>query len=240
MPYNPRDKWFLKAKEENFAARSVYKLDSIDRRFKILKPGMKVLDLGAAPGSWSQYASRMIGETGRIVGVDLKAVEVDLPNAVFLIADVRAVDMGALMLKAGVTPPFDVVLSDMAPMTTGIKLQDQERSYELCVAALATADRFLKTGGVFIAKLFNSQETDVFRGELRTRFKRVEMVKPPATRTDSRERFFVALGFTGGSKAKRARRATAPVTAAAPADGAANAPAAVAGDTQTVADADGV
>jgi len=212
MAYNPRDKWFLKAKEENFAARSVYKLEEIDRRYKILKPGMKVLDLGAAPGSWSQYASRVIGEKGRIVGVDLNPVEVDLPNAVFLVADVRAVDMGALMLKAGVSPPFDVVMSDMAPLTTGIKLQDQERSYELCMFALAAADRFLKSGGTFIAKLFNSQETDVFRAELRTRFKRVEMVKPPATRTESRERFFVGLGFMGGAKAaKAARHATGDV-----------------------------
>ncbi len=206
MAYNPRDKWFLKAKEENFAARSVYKLEEIDRRYKILKPGMKVLDLGAAPGSWSQYASRVIGEKGRIVGVDLNPVEVDLPNAVFLVADVRAVDMGALMLKAGVSPPFDVVMSDMAPLTTGIKLQDQERSYELCMFALAAAGRFLKSGGTFIAKLFNSQETDVFRAELRTRFKRVEMVKPPATRTESRERFFVGLGFAGGAKAAKASR----------------------------------
>ncbi|MCC6387101.1 MAG: RlmE family RNA methyltransferase [Dehalococcoidia bacterium] len=220
MAYNPRDKWFLKAKEENFAARSVYKLEDIDRRYKILKPGMKVLDLGAAPGSWSQYASRVLGEKGRIVGIDLNTVEVDLPNAVFLVADVRAVDMGALMLKAGVSPPFDVVMSDMAPLTTGIKLQDQERSFELCMFALAAADRFLKSGGTFIAKLFNSQETDVFRAELRTRFKRVEMVKPPATRSESRERFFVGLGFMGGAKAaKTARTATVDVAEESPPPG---------------------
>lgn len=218
MPYNPRDKWFLKAKEENFAARSVYKLEDIDRRYKILKPGMKVLDLGAAPGSWSQYASRVLGEKGRIVGVDLKPVEVDLPNAVFLTADVRAVDMGALMLEAGISPPFDVVMSDMAPMTTGIRLQDQERSFELCMFALAAADRFLKSGGTFIAKLFNSQETDVFRAELRKRYKRVEMVKPPATRSDSRERFFVALGFMGGAKAPKVAKARPAEPAAPPGD----------------------
>src|ERR1700679_1490365 len=119
MAYNPKDYYFKKAKSENFAARPVFKLQEIDERFKIFRPGYRVLDLGAAPGSWSQYASQKIGSGGRILGIDLQPIKLTLPNPAFLTADLRAFDLAQAMTEQGIAPPFDVVLSDMAPKTTG-------------------------------------------------------------------------------------------------------------------------
>src|SRR3954465_9701370 len=127
MTYNLKDYYFQKAKSENYAARSIFKLQEIDERFKILKTGYKVLDLGAAPGSWSQYASKKIGPQGRILGIDLTTIQVRLDNAVFIQADINDVNIESLMADHGIVPPFDLVLSDMAPKTTGIKMTDQAR-----------------------------------------------------------------------------------------------------------------
>ena len=158
MAYNPKDYFFHKAKKENYAARAVFKIQEIDQRFKLFRSGMKVLDLGAAPGSWSQYASQKVGPKGQVMGVDLQPIKITLPNALFITADMRSLDLGQTMTEQGISPPFDLVLSDMAPKTTGVRLQDQMRSFELCVLALETAERFLKPGGHFVAKLFHSDE----------------------------------------------------------------------------------
>ncbi len=195
MVYNPKDYFFKKAKSENYAARSVFKLQEIDQRFRILRPGQKILDLGAAPGSWSQYASEKVGKTGRILGIDLQPIKLTLPNAVFLTADMRSLDLGKTMAEQGIAPPFDIVLSDMAPKTTGIRLQDQMRSVELCELALSTAEKFLRPGGTFVCKLFHSDEFEAFRAQLKQRFKKVEILRPKSTRKESKEIFFTALDF---------------------------------------------
>lgn len=195
MAYNPRDYYFQKAKSENFAARSVFKLQEIDERFKIFRPGYRVLDLGAAPGSWSQYASQKIGAQGRILGIDLQPIKLTLPNAVFLAADLRALDLEKAMAEAGISPPFDVVLSDMAPKTTGIRITDQTRSLELCELALGAAERFLKPRGSFICKLFHSEGFEPFRDGLRRRFGKVEALRPKSTRTESKEIFFICIQY---------------------------------------------
>jgi 23S rRNA (uridine2552-2'-O)-methyltransferase len=195
MAYNPKDYYFQKAKSENYAARSVFKLQEIDDRFRILKPGYKVLDLGAAPGSWSQYASQKVGAQGRVLGIDLQPIRLTLPNSVFITADMRELDLAKTMADAGVSPPFDVVLSDMAPKTTGIRVTDQARSIELCELALSTAERFLRPRGSFVAKLFHSDEFEGFRAQLRERFGRVEVLRPKSTRKESKEIFFIALLF---------------------------------------------
>ena len=195
MAYNLKDYYFQKAKNENYAARSIFKLQEIDERYKILKPGYKVLDLGAAPGSWSQYASQKVGPQGRILGVDLQPVKLSLSNEVFVTGDFRDVNFDEVMKANGISPPFDVVISDMAPKTTGIRITDQTRSLELCVLALETAEKYLRPRGHFIAKFFHGEEFGSFRDDLRKRFGRVEVLRPKSTRKESKEIFFIALQY---------------------------------------------
>lgn len=197
MAYNPKDYYFHKAKKENYAARAVFKIQEIDERFHLLKPGYKVLDLGAAPGSWSQYASKKVGPQGRVLGIDLQPIKITLPNAVFITADMRDLDLDKVMTDHGIAPPFDVVLSDMAPKTTGIRITDQARSLELCELALRTAERFLRPRGHFVAKLFHSDEFEGFRDELRKRFQKVEVLRPKSTRKESKEIFLIAMLWKG-------------------------------------------
>lgn len=193
MTYNPRDHYFKKAKDLNFAARSVFKLEEIDQKFKIFRPNQVVLDLGACPGSWSQYASQKIGAKGRVLGVDLSPIKTKLPNAVFIQADLRDLELEAVFKQHGFEPPFDLVLSDMAPRTTGIRMTDQARSMELCELALDIAMRFLKKDGHFVCKLFHSDEFPVLREAIKKNFARFEAVKPDSTRKISKEIFLVGL-----------------------------------------------
>jgi 23S rRNA (uridine2552-2'-O)-methyltransferase len=193
MAYNKKDFFYHKAKEENFAARSIYKLEEIDARFKIIRSGMIVLDLGAAPGSWSQYLAQKVGAKGRVLGVDLERIQVTMPNALFIQADLRDLNLEQVFKEHGFVPPFDGVFSDMAPKTTGIRDADQARSLELCELALSVAERFLKRDGVFVAKLFHSNEFENFRAQLRERFSKVEVLRPKSTRKESKEVFLIGL-----------------------------------------------
>lgn len=195
MAYNPKDYYFHKAKKENFAARAVFKIQEIDERFKILKGGYRVLDLGAAPGSWTQYASQKVGPQGRILGIDLQPIPLTLPNALFIAADLRDLDLARTVEDSGIKPPFDVVLSDMAPKTTGIRVTDQARSLELCELALEVSQRFLRARGSFVCKLFHSDEFESFRKKLRLVFGKVEVIRPKSTRKESKEVFFVCTHF---------------------------------------------
>lgn len=193
MTYNPKDHYFKKAKEQNFAARSVFKLEEIDQKFKILKPNQFILDLGASPGSWSQYCSKKIGSGGRILGVDLKPVTAKLPNATFIQADLRDLNIEEVFIEHGFKPPFDLVISDMAPNTTGIRMTDQARSFQLCELALDLARKFLKKDGHFVCKLFHSDDFTVLRDEIKKDFQKFEAVKPESTRKISKEIFLVGL-----------------------------------------------
>lgn len=195
MAYNPKDYYFHKAKSENYAARSIFKLQEIDERFKILKSGYKVLDLGAAPGSWSQYVSEKVGAQGRILGIDLQPIKLTLPNAIFITADLRQLDLDAVLAAQAISPPFDVVLSDMAPKTTGIRVTDQSRSMELCELALHLCEKYLRPRGSFVCKLFHSEEFEALRKQLRDRFGRVEVLRPKSTRKESKEIFFICMQF---------------------------------------------
>ncbi len=197
MSYNPRDRFFLKAKKENFAARSVYKLQEIDSKYRIFKNGQVCLDLGCSPGSWSQYASQKVGERGRVLGVDLQPATVSMANTIFVEADLRDLKLEEVFLEHGFQPPFDVVISDMAPKTTGIKSTDQARSMELCELGLQAASRFLKPGGPFVCKFFESGDFAALRKQFQNVFRRVEFVKPESTRSHSKEIFFVGLDKKG-------------------------------------------
>ena len=195
MGFNPQDHYFKKAKKENFAARSVFKLEEIDKKYKLLKPGQQILDLGASPGSWSQYASQKVTAKGRVLGVDLSPVKVSLPNAVFIQADLYDLNLEEIFAAHGFTPPFDLVLSDMAPKTTGIRITDQARSRDLCELALNTARKFLKPGGHFVTKLFHSDDFKELKEEILKDFSKFEAVKPESTRSISKEIFLVGLSF---------------------------------------------
>ncbi|UYL09270.1 RlmE family RNA methyltransferase [Bdellovibrio sp. SKB1291214] len=194
MTYNPRDRYFKKAKEEGFAARSVFKLEEIDKKYKIFKgSGQTVLDLGASPGSWSQYASKVVGAKGRVLGVDLSPVTVKLPNAVFIQADLRDLNLEEIFTEHGFHPPFDIVMSDMAPKTTGIRMTDQARSMELCELALDVARKFLRKDGHFVCKLFHSDDFAKLRDEIKKSFAKCEVMKPDSTRKISKEIFLIGL-----------------------------------------------
>lgn len=193
MSYNPRDHYFKKAKEQNFVARSVFKLEEIDQKLKIIHTNQKILDLGASPGSWSQYCSKKIGPQGRILGVDLTSIPLKLPNATFIQADLRDINLEEIFEQNGFNGPFDVVLSDMAPKTTGIRITDQTRSFELCEIALNVAKQFLKKDGHFVCKLFHSDEFSTLRDLMKKEFNRVEIVKPDSTRKISKEIFLIGL-----------------------------------------------
>ncbi len=195
MGYNPKDHYFKKAKEQNFAARSVFKLEEIDQKFKIVKPKQLVLDLGASPGSWSQYCSQKVGPEGRILGVDLKPVTAKLAhnNAVFIQADLRSLSLEDTFKLHGFFPPFDLVVSDMAPNTTGIRSTDQARSFDLCELALQISRKFLKKNGHFVCKLFHSDDFSQLKTEIKNDFQQFEAMKPDSTRKISKEIFLIGL-----------------------------------------------
>jgi len=149
---------------------------------------MRVLDLGAAPGSWSLYAAQKIGANGKLLAMDLKPLETVLPpQCTFLIGDALALTDEQL----GTYAPYDVVLSDMAPNTTGNRLGDQTRSYELFMRALAVAVRLLKPGGSFVGKIFMGEDLPLARAELRKHFTGERLIRPEGTRSVSYEIFVV-------------------------------------------------
>lgn len=192
-----QDKYFKRAKKENYAARSVYKLKEMDKKFQLFRRGQTVLDLGAAPGSWSQFAGERVGREGRVLAVDIQGTRHTFPdNITFLQADVFS-DSPELLAAMEPLAPFDVIISDMAPKTTGIKFADQANSLELCEKALEVAVRHLKKGGSFAVKIFEGGEINDYRAALRVHFDKVKNFKPYSSRSESKEIFIVALGFKG-------------------------------------------
>ena len=188
MTYNPKDRFFHKAKQEGFLARSAYKLDEVQKKYRLIRSGDFVLDLGAAPGAWSQVAQKAIGASGRVVGLDLKPVQMKAPNTAFYVMDVFQLDPAILENRE-----IDVLLSDMAPNTTGIRSVDQARSEELCREVLKVADRFLKRGGHMMMKLFEGPEAeDIVRG-VRERFESAKRLKPEAVRKGSFETYLIGM-----------------------------------------------
>ena len=193
-----RDHYFQKAKQENYPARSVYKLKEIEKSFRIFRAGQKVLDLGACPGSWSLFAAERVGRQGKVISADLNVPEtVFPPQVVFCQEDVfdRSDDFAALLTAHA---PFDIVMSDMAPKTTGVRFANQARSFELVEAAFDVARQYLKAGGVFIAKIFEGPDTRELADRLRKSFSRFKWFKPRSSRSESKEIFWVGLDFTGG------------------------------------------
>jgi 23S rRNA (uridine2552-2'-O)-methyltransferase len=200
MAYNPKDFYFKKAKERHFAARSVFKLEELDERFKLFRAGYKCLDLGCAPGSWTQYASQKIGKAGVCLGIDLQKVNLALTNARFYQGDAfDEATISKMATESGITDidtkpaQFDIVMSDMAPKTTGIRVQDQQRSYELCKRALDVAKFRLRPGGHFIVKFFQSEEFDHYLKTVKPLFEKLEILRPKSTRKTSYEIYIIGL-----------------------------------------------
>jgi len=190
-----QDPYFRKAKEEGYRARSAYKLLQIQEKFHVLRRGDTVIDLGAAPGSWSQVASKIVGEQGRIVALDLQTIE-PLSGVVTLQGDMTAPEVQAQIVETA-GGKVNVVLSDAAPPKTGIKLRDHTLSIELGYVALSVAEKLLVSGGNLVIKLFQGEDLPGLLHAARARFRAAKLHTPPATRSESWEVFLVALGFKG-------------------------------------------
>lgn len=190
-PYARPDHFTKAAKNAGFPARSVFKLEEIDKRCRLLKPGQHVLDLGAAPGSWSMYAAKAIGKNGRLLAIDLSPLTISLgPTGTAIEGD--AFDVTAeVFAEHG---PFDVVLSDMAPSTSGTREADQARSFDLVMRALEVARVHGKEGSSFVAKIFMGPEFEAARKELRAVYREVRSLRPESVRSNSKELFLVATG----------------------------------------------
>ena len=185
-----QDHYTRRAKKDRYPARSVYKLQEIQKKHHLIEKGHKVLDLGCFPGSWLLYAARQTGSSGKVVGIDLNPVSIQVPSHVeVLTADVLNLD--AETLDKG----FNVVLSDMAPATTGNKTVDAARSINLCEFALHIAKTVLAPGGSFVCKVFQGPDFNSFSEEIRTSFKTRKIFKPRSSRKESREIFVIGLGF---------------------------------------------
>lgn len=194
--FKKRDRFGEAAKKEGFSARSVYKLEELDKKFHVLKPGHRVVDIGASPGSWMQYTSRIVLPNGYLLGLDLNEITAPLPQqairAQMDILTATPADFAALGATAG---SIDVVLSDTAPKTTGIKVTDRARSLELVQMGYEAAKVLLKKGGTYLFKVFVSEDYQRFEKQLRGEFETVKAQRPEAVRSGSEERFVVCLGY---------------------------------------------
>jgi 23S rRNA (uridine2552-2'-O)-methyltransferase len=191
--YKRGDRFTKQAREQGYQARSVFKLEEIDRRFKLLSRGQTVVDLGCYPGSWSRYAAERVGRTGMLVGVDLE--EAQGIEGRFWVGSVY--DVTAEQLLELADGQVDVLLSDMAPRTTGDRFGDHVRQIELVNRAQELMLQVLKPGGSFVAKVFEGQDAQGVINGLRPHFGKVKRVKPEAVRQKSVEFFVVCTAFKG-------------------------------------------
>jgi 23S rRNA (uridine2552-2'-O)-methyltransferase len=177
MAYDHHDRYYKKAKQQGYRSRAAYKLLELQERYRFLHPGDSVVDLGAAPGGWLQVAAKIVGANGKIVGVDLQAIE-------------------PFQLLSG---PADCVLCDLAPKLSGIRDADMARCFELNQIALSTVVDLLRPGGALLIKSFISEDLHAFTAAMKRYFLNVQRTKPEATRQGSSEFYFVGLGYSPNS-----------------------------------------
>ena len=200
MAYNPRDRYYQKAKQEGYRSRAAYKLLELQERYRLLKAGDAVVDLGAAPGGWLQVAAKIVGPKGRIVGVDLQSIQgFREANIILVQGDMTSKDVQK-KIQEFLNGPADCVLSDLAPKLSGIRDADAARCLELNRAALAIGAQLLRANGSLLIKSFISQDLQSFTAELKKYFSAVQRTKPEATRQGSSEFYFYAKGFTGAAR----------------------------------------
>ena len=188
------DEFVKRAQREGWRSRAVFKLEEIQRRERLLRPGIRCVDLGAAPGSWSQYAARILGNTSRIVATDILPMDA-IPGVEFIQGDFREAAVLEQVLNRVGNAKVDLVLSDMAPNMAGIDAVDQPRSMYLAELALEFADRVLAPGGDLLVKLFQGEGFDQIIRDVRRRYGRVVTKKPKASRTRSPEIYLLARQF---------------------------------------------
>ncbi|MGN6452921.1 MAG: RlmE family RNA methyltransferase [Steroidobacteraceae bacterium] len=188
------DPFVQKAQSEGWRSRAVFKLEEIDRRAKLLQPGAVCLDLGAAPGAWSQYAARRVGARGRVVATDILPMP-ELPGVEFVQGDFREPEVFEKVLGLLPARQVDVLLSDMAPNLSGVDAIDQPRSLDLAELAVEMAERVLKPGGHALIKVFQGSGFTELLQSARRRFGRVKLIKPEASRSRSPEMYLLAMQF---------------------------------------------
>ena len=187
-----QDHYTRQAKKEQFPARSVYKLQEVQKKYNIIKKGNNVLDLGCAPGSWLLYSANLTGSTGRVIGIDLVPVTVSIPPHVRIYTgDILLMDDDFFK---SLGTDFNVVISDMAPSTTGNKFLDSTRSFDLCLSALTIAQVTLCTGGSFVCKIFQGEDFKTFIDSVRSVFKNHKIFKPKSSRKASKEIYVIGFG----------------------------------------------
>lgn len=184
-----RDRFFRQAKRDNYRARSAYKLLELNRRFRLVRPGDVVVDLGAAPGSWSQVLVELVGAAGTVVAVDLAPIE-PLPRVVAIQGDIGDGEVIEL-IRAGLPRPADLVVSDVSPRISGNRLADHTRSIALADAALAAALALSRPGAHVAIKVFRGEDLDAFVDRVHRAYAEVRLVVPEATRSESREAYVV-------------------------------------------------
>lgn len=188
-----QDKYFRQAKADGYRARSAYKLIELNEKYRLINAGMTILDLGAAPGSWSQVAAKL---GAKIVAVDLSPIQ-PLAGVTTIRGDITKPETVA-QIEFVLGGTADLVMSDVAPATSGVHFVDHARSIELARASLQLAIRFLKPEGKFVVKVFQGEDFDVFVKDVKPHFKQVSVHRPPATRGESSEHFVVGTGFRLG------------------------------------------
>jgi len=191
-----RDPYVQKARQSGARSRALFKLEELDRRNRLLKPGLIVVDLGAAPGGWSQYAAQRVGAAGRVIALDILPMD-PIPGVDVLQGDFTEESVLRELEGRVGTRPVDLVISDLAPNMTGIDITDQARSMMLAELALDFATQHLRTGGDFLVKAFQGAGFTEFLRDLRGRFSEVLSRKPPASRAESREIYLLGRGFKG-------------------------------------------
>lgn len=185
------DYYTARAHKEQYLARSVYKLAEINEKHKLLQPGDRVLDLGCAPGSWLQYSSKIVGPTGFVLGLDIQVIPALLPeNVKTLQADILSLDFQKFREQWGT---FSVILSDMAPHTTGTKVVDQQRSLELARSSFNMAEEVLDRRGNYLVKIFQSDDSSGFFSQVKDRFRKGLLIKPRSSRKESFELYILGL-----------------------------------------------
>ncbi len=195
MIYQPKDAFYRKAKKEGYRSRAAYKLLELSRRFQIIKPGDRVVDLGSAPGGWLQVASQLAGEKGKVIGIDTEAVEpLNQPNIVLIQGDITS-EENLKRIKDLLGNSADCVISDVSPRLSGIRDADLSRSQELNRSSLNVACQLLKPGGNFLVKVFMGEELKKFFLEVEKFFLSVQRTRPEATRKGSSETYLCAKGF---------------------------------------------
>jgi 23S rRNA (uridine2552-2'-O)-methyltransferase len=197
MVYNPQDRYYKKAKQEGYRSRAAYKLLELQQRFRLIRRGDVVVDLGAAPGGWLQVAAKWVGQTGKVIGIDLRPIDAfGEPNILVLQGDITAPEMPRRIAELA-RGKVHCVLSDLSPRLSGIRDADNARCLELNRTALTLATALLKLGGSFLVKSFVNQELQTFTLELKRHFHSVQRTRPEATRQGSSEFYYFAKGFHG-------------------------------------------